>query len=40
MEGEKFMIFGRPYIHYPRRVKLPWFQPRLADLKAINRPYW
>jgi hypothetical protein len=40
MEGEKFNIFGGTYIHYPKRVKLPDFQPRLVDLKAINRNYW
>ena len=40
MEGEKFMILGRPYTHYSRKVKDPDFQPNLADLHAISRPYW
>jgi len=40
MEGEKFMILGRPYTHYSKRVQDPDFQPKLDDFHFINRPYW
>ena len=40
MEGEKINIFGRTLIHYEKRIKSPDFQPRIPDLKAINRRYW
>ena len=40
MEGEKINILGRSIIHYPKRIKSPHFQPRIPDLRAINRRYW
>jgi hypothetical protein len=36
MEGEKFMILGRPYTHYSRRVQDPDFQPNFDDFHFIN----
>jgi hypothetical protein len=40
MEGEKINIFGYTHIHYEKRIKTSNFQPRISDLKAINRRYW
>ncbi len=40
MEGEKLTIFGLQYTHYEKRIKSPYFEPKLNDIKAINRPYW
>lgn len=40
MEGEKIEIFGIKYIYLPKKYKSPYFQPRIIDIKAINRPYW
>jgi hypothetical protein len=40
MEGEKIKIFGRTHMHYEERIKSPHFQPRIPDLRAINRRYW
>jgi hypothetical protein len=40
MEGEKIKIFGRTHIHYEKRIKSPYFQPRFPDLRATHRRYW
>jgi hypothetical protein len=40
MEGEKIKLFGRTYIHFEKRIKSPYFQPLLPELKAIYRRYW
>jgi hypothetical protein len=40
MNGEKINILGRTYIHYEKRIKLPDFQPRIADLRATHRRNW
>jgi hypothetical protein len=40
MEGEKIKIFGITHIHYENKVKLPNFEPRNAELRAIHRRYW
>jgi hypothetical protein len=40
MEGEKIKIFGYTHIHYEKRIKSTYFQPRLADLRAIKVKYW
>ena len=40
MEGEKIEIFGKKYVHYPKKFTTPYFQPRLHDLKGLNRRFW
>jgi hypothetical protein len=40
MEGEKIKIFGITHTHYEKKIKLPNFEPRNAELRAIHRRYW
>jgi hypothetical protein len=40
MNGEKIKIFGTTYTHYSKEVKSSDYEPKLNDLKDINRPYW
>ena len=40
MEGEKIKILRIPHLHYEKKIKLPNFEPRNAELRAIYRRYW
>ena len=40
MNGEKIKILGATYTHYSKEVKSSDYEPKLNDLKDINRPYW
>jgi len=40
MNGEKIKILGTTYTHYSKEVKSSDYEPKLNDLKDINRPYW
>ena len=40
MKSKKIKVFGQKYILNPKKVKSSIFQPRLADLKAINILSW
>ena len=40
MNGEKIKLFGTTYTHYSKEVKSSDYEPKLNDLKDINRPYW
>ena len=40
MEGESYKLFGKKYTHYSKRIKSPFFQPTLIELKASKRRYW
>ena len=40
MEGEKIKILGITHLHYEKKIKLPNFEPRNAELRAIYRRYW